>query len=85
MSKAEELAKNLDNVDVDGCTEWAEQQIEAAAAHLRALDASHQSLLEALEECARYGGGYTNCEQSYLPPTVRAKANDAIEKAKELS
>ena len=43
----------------------------------------NQELVEALQECERYGGGYTNCEESYLPPTVRAKVQAALAKYKE--
>jgi hypothetical protein len=46
------------------------------------LLAAAPELLEALIECERYGGGYTNCDQSYLPPTVRAQIQTAIAKAR---
>ena len=53
----------------------------AAANELRRLHAQRDELLAALLECERYGGGYTNCNESYLPPTVREKARAAIAKA----
>ena len=46
------------------------------------LIAAAPELLEALIECERYGGGYTNCDQSYLPPTVRAQIQTALDKAR---
>lgn len=45
------------------------------------LHSVNRELVEALIECDRYGGGHTNCEQSYLPPTVRDKVCAAIAKA----
>ena len=53
------------------------------ATELRRLHTLNQELVEALEECERYGGGYTNCEESYLPPTVRDKVRAALAKHKE--
>lgn len=45
------------------------------------LIAAAPELLESLVECLRYGEGYTNCDQSYLPPTIRDLARAAIAKA----
>jgi hypothetical protein len=55
---------------------------EPAAEELRRLHEVNQELVEALVECERYGGGYTNCEESYLPPFVRDKIQIALAKAK---
>ena len=53
---------------------------DAVLAELRRLHEVNQDLVEALEECERYGGGYTNCEESYLPPTIRNKVQAALAK-----
>ena len=59
------------------------EESNKAIAAARELKAENQELVEALEECERYGGGYTNCEESYLPPTVRDKVRAALAKHKE--
>ena len=54
MSKAENYAKWIDEgMLVDDSAEWG-RMLDAMSAHLRALDASHQRLKEALEK-ARNG------------------------------
>ena len=80
MSKATELAEQLEVfVALDGGDII---HIEHAAAHLRALDASHRQLLEALEACAEvmarmYGNGHSG-------PKLDS-ARTAIAAAKELT
>jgi hypothetical protein len=58
------------------------REAKLAADELRRLHSLNQELVEALVECERYGGGYTNCEESYLPPFVRGKIQTALAKAK---
>ena len=53
---------------------------EMSCANARLIAAAPE-LLEALKECLRCGDGYANCEESYLPPSVRDKARAAITKA----
>ena len=73
MSKAEELAKLCDAND--------DEQIDPKvfAAHLRALDASHQRLKEALERLVdNVDGG------EFVSLTRIADARAALEQAKDL-
>jgi hypothetical protein len=58
------------------------REAKFAAAELRRLHEVNQELVEALVECERYGGGYTNCEESYLPPFVRDKIQIALAKVR---
>lgn len=46
------------------------------------LERVNQELMEALVECERYGKGYTNRKESYLPPFVRSKIQTALAKAR---
>lgn len=62
-------------------TAWIEGGAADILEHAKSLKSQRDELLAALLECERYGGGYTNCNESYLPPTVREKARAAIAKA----
>ena len=77
MDKPEAL-RLADESDSDDFIGW-----DALLAEFRRLHQVNQELAEALKECERYGGGYTNCEESYLPPTVRDKVRAALAKHKE--
>ena len=61
-------------------TAWIEGGAADILEHAKSLKSQRDELLAALLECERYGGGYTNCNESYLPPTVREKARAAIAK-----
>ena len=78
MSKAEELAKALNGIAVMGNQDWG--RLSEAAAHLRALEASHQRLQQAL--------GNAIARQAYAPgsgPVWWENARSALEQAKELT
>ena len=81
MSKAEELAKDLEcrhnNLYGNGSLS---SSLTKSAAHLRALDASHQRLLEALEQCS----GDINPERGYADE-LEKDISAALEQAKALS
>lgn len=87
MSRATELA---DWIDGDLVSEEEKQ----VSTHLRALDASHRQLLEALEElyedyCARAHEEYDYLNHSWTPEvendTMAINARTAIATAKELT
>ena len=80
MSKAEELAKRLD------C--YLGPDAKQSAVHLRALDASHQRLVEALADCIAavevfHGPDAWDIYREHSPEMKRWVA--ALEQAKELS
>lgn len=82
MSKAIELASRLDDMN-EGWKRYGATapMLSEASVYLRALDASHRQLLEALEACAEvmsrmYGSGHSG------PKLDAARA--AIATAKEL-
>ena len=83
MSKTEELAKKADeelgdDFDIYHCY-YSDALIYQLAKHLRALDASHRQLLEALEACLAKGSRWHTCD-----PIV-TNARTAIATAKELT
>lgn len=75
MSKATHWAASLELVHKG---KYANEIEMKAAAHLRALDASHRQLLEALEACLAKGSRWHTCD----PIVTNARA--AIATAKEL-
>ena len=61
----------------DEC-EKLREEVERLTAENAAQSAALELAMVALAECDRYGSGYTNCDQSYLPPPVRTKVSKAL-------
>lgn len=81
MSKAEELANKLGYTK--GLEPLDDGHIKEAAAHIRALDASHQRLLDALEGVLKIGRGTSG--RIILEGWHEEPIRSAIKQAKELS
>ena len=77
MSKAEELAKSMEGMFA------LEPEDRQVIAHLRALDASHRQLLEALEKLL--DREWQDDEGMLTLETAREKSRTAIAAAKELT
>ena len=56
----------------------AEDRIAELERTVSAQSAALEMAKVALSECDRYGSGYTNCYESYLPPPVRTKVSKAL-------